>query len=208
MTTTTTTQSPTGSASPTTTASASGNPFSGYQLYVNPYYSSEVASLAIPSLTGSLSSLQAAATAAAKVPSFVWLYAFPFYNVIYNSLLLTCARDTAAKVPTMGDYLADIQSQNAAGANPPIAGQFVVYDLPDRDCAALASNGEYSIADNGVEHYKSYIDSIREILVQYSDVHTLLVIGECLPTWFGHGLLHLNAKRHLPQQSPTVSPTW
>ncbi|BCS05369.1 uncharacterized protein AKAW2_81170S [Aspergillus luchuensis] len=157
MTTTTATSSPAASASPTTTASASGNPFSGYQLYVNPYYSSEVASLAIPSLTGSLSSLQAAATAAAKVPSFVWL-------------------DTADKVPTMADYLADIKSQNSAGASPPIAGQFVVYDLPDRDCAALASNGEYSIADNGVEHYKAYIDSIREVLVQYSDVHTLLVI--------------------------------
>ncbi|GAQ46532.1 hypothetical protein AtubIFM56815_005896 [Aspergillus tubingensis] len=157
VTTTTATSSPAASASPTTTASASGNPFSGYQLYVNPYYSSEVASLAIPSLTGSLSSLQAAATAAAKVPSFVWL-------------------DTADKVPTMADYLADIKSQNSAGANPPIAGQFVVYDLPDRDCAALASNGEYSIADNGVEHYKAYIDSIREVLVQYSDVHTLLVI--------------------------------
>ncbi|GLA67639.1 hypothetical protein AtubIFM55763_001412 [Aspergillus tubingensis] len=157
VTTTTATSSPAAAASPTTTASASGNPFSGYQLYVNPYYSSEVASLAIPSLTGSLSSLQAAATAAAKVPSFVWL-------------------DTADKVPTMADYLADIKSQNSAGANPPIAGQFVVYDLPDRDCAALASNGEYSIADNGVEHYKAYIDSIREVLVQYSDVHTLLVI--------------------------------
>ncbi|OJI88573.1 hypothetical protein ABZX51_006717 [Aspergillus tubingensis] len=157
VTTTTATSSPAASASPTTTASASGNPFSGYQLYVNPYYSSEVASLAIPSLTGSLSSLQAAATAAAKVPSFVWL-------------------DTADKVPTMADYLADIKSQNSAGASPPIAGQFVVYDLPDRDCAALASNGEYSIADNGVEHYKAYIDSIREVLVQYSDVHTLLVI--------------------------------
>ncbi|GKZ31233.1 hypothetical protein AbraIFM66950_011524 [Aspergillus brasiliensis] len=153
----TTTQTSTVSASPTTTASASGNPFSGYQLYVNPYYSSEVASLAIPSLTGSLSSLQAAATAAAKAPSFVWL-------------------DTAAKVPTMADYLADIKSQNAAGASPPIAGQFVVYDLPDRDCAALASNGEYSIADDGVAHYKSYIDSIREILVEYSDVHTILII--------------------------------
>jgi cellulose 1,4-beta-cellobiosidase len=78
----------------------------------------------------------------------------------------------------MGDYLADIQSQNAAGANPPIAGQFVVYDLPDRDCAALASNGEYSIADNGVEHYKDYIDSIRQLLVEYSDIQTILVIGE------------------------------
>ncbi|KAL2816580.1 putative 1,4-beta-D-glucan cellobiohydrolase C [Aspergillus cavernicola] len=144
-------------SSATATATASGNPFSGYQLYVNPYYSSEVHSLAIPSLTGTLSSLAAAATAAAKAPSFVWL-------------------DVAAKVPTMGDYLADIRSQNAAGANPPIAGQFVVYDLPDRDCAALASNGEYSIADNGIAHYEDYIDSIREILVEYSDVQTILVI--------------------------------
>ncbi|RDW57893.1 putative cellobiohydrolase [Aspergillus mulundensis] len=145
------------STSATVTATATGNPFSGYQLYVNPYYSSEVHSIAIPSLTGTLSSLAAAATAAAKVPSFVWL-------------------DTAAKVPTMDDYLADIKAKNAAGANPPIAGQFVVYDLPDRDCAALASNGEYAIDDNGVEHYKAYIDSIREILLGYSDVQTILVI--------------------------------
>ena len=83
-----------------------------------------------------------------------------------------------AKVPLMGDMLADIQSKNNAGANPPIAGQFVVYDLPDRDCAALASNGELSIADGGVAKYESYIDSIRALLVQYSDVHTILVIGE------------------------------
>lgn len=78
----------------------------------------------------------------------------------------------------MATYLADIRSQNAAGANPPIAGQFVVYDLPDRDCAALASNGEFAISDGGVQHYKDYIDSIREILVEYSDVHVILVIGE------------------------------
>lgn len=77
----------------------------------------------------------------------------------------------------MGTYLADIQSQNAAGASPPIAGIFVVYDLPDRDCAALASNGEYSIADNGVDNYKAYIDSIRAQIVKYSDVQTILVIG-------------------------------
>lgn len=78
----------------------------------------------------------------------------------------------------MGDFLADIQSKNAAGANPPYAGQFVVYDLPDRDCAALASNGEYSIADDGVTKYKAYVDSIKSVLTQYSDVQTILVIGE------------------------------
>lgn len=66
---------------------------------------------------------------------------------------------------------------NAAGASPPVAGQFVVYDLPDRDCSALASNGELSIANGGEAKYKAYINSIRDILVTYSDVKVILVIG-------------------------------
>ncbi|KAJ5432670.1 uncharacterized protein N7458_011826 [Penicillium daleae] len=156
--TTTTKGSTTGTTTTAPTVTNSGNPFSGYQLYANPYYSSEVFTLAIPSLT---SSLAAKASAVAKVPSFVWL-------------------DTAAKVPTMGTYLADIQTQNKAGASPPIAGIFVVYDLPDRDCAALASNGEYSIANNGVANYKAYIDAIRAQILKYSDVQTILVIGQAL----------------------------
>lgn len=90
----------------------------------------------------------------------------------------TLCRDTAAKVPTMSTFLADIKAKNAAGASPPIAAQFVVYDLPDRDCAALASNGEYSIADGGLAKYKTYIDEIRKVLVAYSDVQTILVIGQ------------------------------
>jgi len=78
----------------------------------------------------------------------------------------------------MGTYLKSIQALNAAGASPPFAGQFVVYDLPDRDCAAAASNGEYSVANGGVASYFAYIDSIRALLVTYSDVHTILVIGK------------------------------
>ncbi|KAF4237044.1 hypothetical protein CNMCM8980_000804 [Aspergillus fumigatiaffinis] len=151
---TTTKPTTTGPTTSAPTVTASGNPFSGYQLYANPYYASEVNTLAMPSLP---SSLQPKASAVAQVPSFVWL-------------------DVAAKVPTMGTYLADIQAKNKAGASPPIAGIFVVYDLPDRDCAALASNGEYSIANNGVANYKAYIDAIRAQLVKYSDVHTILVI--------------------------------
>ncbi|KAF7166839.1 hypothetical protein CNMCM5623_000318 [Aspergillus felis] len=141
-------------APPATTAAARGNPFEGHQLYANPYYASEVENLAIPSLTGPL---VAKASAVAKVPSFVWM-------------------DTAAKVPKMGEYLKDIKAQNDAGASPPIAGIFVVYDLPDRDCAALASNGELVIADGGVEKYKAYIDSICEYIDNYSDTQIILVI--------------------------------
>lgn len=72
--------------------------------------------------------------------------------------------------------MADIRTANKNGGN--YAGQFVVYDLPDRDCAAAASNGEYTIADNGVANYKNYIDTIVGILKTYSDIRTILVIGK------------------------------
>lgn len=54
----------------TARAAATGNPFSGYQMYVNNYYASEVSASALPSMTGAAA---AAASAAAKVPSFYWL---------------------------------------------------------------------------------------------------------------------------------------
>jgi cellulose 1,4-beta-cellobiosidase len=123
-------------------------------LYANPYYASEISAYAIPSLSGPLATK---AAAVAKVPTFVWL-------------------DTASKVPLMGTFLANIRALNAAGASPPVAGTFVVYDLPDRDCAAAASNGEYSIANGGVANYEAYIDAIAALLVTYSDVKVILVI--------------------------------
>lgn len=70
-----------GGSGTTTTAgsgsSASGNPFASKQGYANPYYASEVSSLAIPSLP---SSLVAKASAVAKIPSFTWLYVRSFSN--------------------------------------------------------------------------------------------------------------------------------
>jgi cellulase/cellobiase CelA1 len=42
--------------------------------------------------------------------------------------------------------------------------QMVIYDLPNRDCHAKASNGEFTIANNGVANYQAYIDSISVVL--------------------------------------------
>lgn len=138
---------------------AAVNPFAGYSFYANPYYSSEVHSLAIPSLPASL---RPAASAVAKVGSFVWL-------------------DTRAKVPTLDTYLADIKAKNAAGAK--LMATFVVYNLPDRDCAALASNGELKIDQDGANKYKvEYIDKIEAILKKYPGVKVNLAIGKCLFT--------------------------
>jgi cellulose 1,4-beta-cellobiosidase len=59
--------------SPTTSAAgssnAAGNIFAGRQIYANPFYASEIAA-AIPALP---SSLQAKASAVAKIGTFVWL---------------------------------------------------------------------------------------------------------------------------------------
>ncbi|KAF3923643.1 Exoglucanase-6A [Orbilia brochopaga] len=133
------------------------NPFAGRKQYANAYYSSEVYSLAVPSLVAEgRASLTAAAKAVATVPSFVWF-------------------DNKAKVPTLDTYLADIRSKRAGGQD--IIGIFVVYDLPDRDCAALASNGELSIANDGVNIYKTqYIDPMVTIFKNYPDVPVALVI--------------------------------
>jgi cellulose 1,4-beta-cellobiosidase len=134
------------------TATWSGNPFSGVDLWANSYYSSEVHELAIPKLSGAMAT---AAAKVAEVPSFMWL-------------------DTLSKTPLMREVLVEIRAANKAGGN--YAGQFVVYDLPDRDCAAAASNGEYSIADGGVAKYKNYIDTIRKIIQEFSDIRILLAI--------------------------------
>jgi cellulose 1,4-beta-cellobiosidase len=63
--------------------------------------------------------------------------------------------DIAAKVPTLGEYLAA-----AAAKGPNQMVQAVIYDLPDRDCAAYSSAGEYTIANNGATYYRAYIDAI------------------------------------------------
>lgn len=82
------------------------------------------------------SSLASKAAEVANVPVFFWM-------------------DVAAKVPTLGTYLA---AADAAGGTQVV--QAVIYDLPDRDCAAESSAGEYSIADGGAQDYEAYIDAI------------------------------------------------
>jgi len=129
------------------------NPFAGREWYANPYYAAEINDFALPNLTAEL---KPAAEAVAKTGSFVWM-------------------DTRAKISLLETYLADIKTKNAAGAN--IMATFVVYDLPDRDCAALASNGELALDKDGENIYKTeYIDKIASIIKQYPDVKVNLAI--------------------------------
>lgn len=84
--------------------------------------------------------------------------------------------DVRAKVPIISTFAKDVQKRNAAGANEVLP--LVVYDLPERDCAALASNGELSLANNGTAMYQEYIDMITAQIKQFPDVTFLLVVGK------------------------------
>jgi cellulose 1,4-beta-cellobiosidase len=55
----------------------------------------------------------------------------------------------------------------------------VIYNLPNRDGSALASNGELLIARNGLDRYKTeYIDAIYDIIrqAQYASLRIVMVI--------------------------------
>jgi cellulose 1,4-beta-cellobiosidase len=81
--------------------------------------------------------------------------------------------DTMSALTTLQSHL---DAAAAQGNGSPIVAEFVIYDLPGRDCAALASNGE--IPKGGLATYKSqYIDVAVSIFKnKASNVHLVLLI--------------------------------
>jgi cellulose 1,4-beta-cellobiosidase len=95
----------------------------------------------------------------ANQPTFVWM-------------------DSIAAVNGTNGYprslVGHMQAAVAQGAN---AIQIVVYDLPNRDCSALASNGELLIAQDGFNRYKTeYINPIASAVAQFPNLRVIAVI--------------------------------
>ena len=128
------------------------NPFVDAIGYINPEYVAQVES-SVAAHPAEAERLRAVA----GVSSAIWL-------------------DSIAKVARLDGFLDDaLAQQNQLGR--PVVPIFVVYDLPNRDCAALASNGELSVADGGVQRYKTdYIDAIAAALRAHPDQRIALVI--------------------------------
>jgi len=122
-------------------------------IYLTPYYAAEVQAAAAL-ITDATQ--KAKALSVANIPTFTWF-------------------DTINKTSTLGTYLADASAKGKASGTKYIV-QIVVYDLPDRDCAALASNGEFTIANNGLNDYFGYIDQLVAQIKQYPDVRVVAVI--------------------------------
>jgi len=147
--TTTTPSGPVGTIQP----AVPGNPYTGHEIYLSPYYAKEVddAAAMISDAT-----LKAKALKVKEIPTFIWF-------------------DVIRKTPDLGVYLADASAKGRAEGKKYLV-QIVVYDLPDRDCAAAASNGEFAIADGGEAKYRQYVDQLTAEIRKFPDVRVVAVI--------------------------------
>lgn len=143
------TTQPTGTA---TTTPADGthldNPYVGAKVYVNPDWSAKATA-------------EPGGDRVADQPTGVWLDSIASITAPAGSGYTTSLRGHLDKALAQGATLA----------------QFVIYNLPGRDCAALASNGELDPTE--IDRYRTeYIDPIAEIEAdpKYASIRIVNVI--------------------------------
>ena len=157
------------------------NPYAGATVYASPDYTTEVAAAVATEPAGSALANQM--TVVGKTPTFVWLD---------RIAAIAGGSVNSGRLGLQGHITAALAQQSGS---TPIVVQLVIYDLPDRDCAALASNGELSIAGGdtpkgyttpltgtGIQEYENdYITPIYNILAAYktnANIRFVLVIED------------------------------
>ena len=116
------------------TGSRVDNPYTGAKVYVNPEWSAKAAA-------------ETGGSRISNQPTGVWLDRIAAINGVNGGMGLRDHLDAALTQKGSGEEVV----------------QLVIYDLPGRDCAALASNGE--LGPTEIDKYKTqFIDPIAAIL--------------------------------------------
>ncbi|MGW6935972.1 glycoside hydrolase family 6 protein [Lentzea sp. NPDC054927] len=124
------------------------NPYAGAKQYVNPDWSAKAAA-------------EPGGSRVANQPTGVWIDRIAAITGTVDSRGIAGHLDEAVR--------------QAAGS--PLVIQFVIYNLPGRDCSALASNGELKATE--IDRYKTeYIDPIAAILARpaYKDLRIVTTV--------------------------------
>lgn len=135
------------------------NPFVGADLYTDPDWAANVAR----EVAATGGNLGAAMSELADTSTAVWMDRIGAIAGTPERLSLEEHLDEAVKQQ----------------GSKPLVIQVVIYDLPNRDCAALSSNGELQIAEGGFERYREdYIDVIAELFgrAEYADLRIVAII--------------------------------
>ncbi|GAA5059970.1 cellulose 1,4-beta-cellobiosidase [Thermocatellispora tengchongensis] len=129
------------------------NPYAGATGYVNPDWSAKAAA-------------EPGGSRIANISTGVWMDRI-------------AAIEGSSSAMGLREHLDEAVRQDAANGSAALTIQIVIYNLPNRDCSALASNGELLIAQNGLNRYKTeYIDPIADIMddPQYRDLRIVTII--------------------------------
>jgi cellulose 1,4-beta-cellobiosidase len=136
-----------------TPPSPEGNPFAGKEFYRYPRYVSLVEAAA-------KAASPADAALMRKVESFpvgIWL-------------------ESIERANTVSKILDDVAAVEKKTGKPQLP-VFIVYDLPERDCAAVASAGELTIAKGGEKRYeKEFIDKIAAGIKAHPKQHVVTIL--------------------------------
>ncbi|MDG9708899.1 glycoside hydrolase family 6 protein [Streptomyces sp. DH10] len=139
---------PTDPPDPGGPANRVNNPYDGAKVYVNPEWSANAAA-------------EPGGSRIANQPTGVWLDRIAAINGAGGKMGLRAHLDEALRQKGSGELVV----------------QLVIYNLPGRDCAALASNGELKADEIG--RYKTeYIDPIKAILAdsKYSSLRIVTTV--------------------------------
>nr|WP_281891103.1 glycoside hydrolase family 6 protein [Paenibacillus sp. YYML68] len=140
------------------------NPFLGATAYINPDYAAlidtSIAQVSDASLKAQMNTIK-------SYPTAVWL---DRRAAIHGGAV------NAGRL-SLKEHMDAVLAQKKPGT--PITAQFVIYNLPGRDCHALASNGELPLTQQGLNTYKTeYIDEIIKVLAnpKYQDIRIVTII--------------------------------
>ena len=142
------------------------NPFAGATGYVNSAWQAQVTTAANAAQAGGNATLAGQMRFVGQQSTAVWMDRIG-------------AIDPPGAAMGLAEHLNAAVQQDAANGTAPLTIEVVIYDLPNRDCAALASNGELLIAQNGLARYRTeYIDPIRNVLSNsaYANLRIVLII--------------------------------
>ncbi|MFF3846293.1 glycoside hydrolase family 6 protein [Streptomyces sp. NPDC002328] len=137
-----------GPTDPGTPGTKVDNPYSGARVYVNPEWSANAAA-------------EPGGSRIANQPTGVWLDRIAAINGAGGKMGLRAHLDEALRQKGSGQLVV----------------QLVIYNLPGRDCSALASNGE--LGPTEIDKYKTqYIDPIAAILAdaKYSSLRIVTTV--------------------------------
>ncbi|HEX6358330.1 glycoside hydrolase family 6 protein [Actinophytocola sp.] len=127
------------------------NPYAGATAYVNPDWAAKA-------------NAEPGGSRIANQPTGVWM-----------DRIAAIAGTPGAR--GLASHLDEAVRQDSANGSNALVFQVVIYNLPGRDCAALASNGELTATD--LDRYKTqYIDAIATILARpaYANLRIVTVI--------------------------------